>query len=96
MNWKNLAVVAAAATGLLGASSAFANPPHWAPAYGWRAKHHHYRPRPVVIYVPAPVYYPPAPVYYAPPRPRIVVPGPVIYGQIPVSRDLRVSFGLRL
>jgi hypothetical protein len=83
MNWKRLVVVATAGTALLGASSAFANPPHWAPAYGWQAKHHHFRPRPVVIYVPAPVY------YYPPPR-------PVVYGNVPVSPQLRIGFGIRL
>ncbi len=104
MNWKTLAIAAAAGTALLGATSAFADPPRHARAYGWHAKHHHqHRQRPVVIYAPAPVYYapapvyyPPPPVYYAPPRPRAVMPGPVLYGHIPVSPDLRVSFGLRL
>jgi len=97
MNWKKLAIAAAAGTALLGASSAFANPPHWAPAYGWHAKHrHHYQPRPVVIYAPAPVYYAPPPVYYVAPPPRVVLPGPVIYGQVPVSPGVRVSFGMRL
>jgi hypothetical protein len=98
MNWKTLAGAASAATTVLGASSAFANPPNWAPAYGWHAKrHHHHRPRPVVVYRPAPVYYVPAPVYYAPPpRPRLVVPAPVIYGHVPVSPHLGISFGLRL
>ncbi len=98
MNWNKLAVAAAAGIAMLGASPAFANPPHRAPAYGWHAQrhHHHHRPGPVVIYAPAPVYYLPAPVYYAPPPPQVVLPGPVIYGQVPVSPGLRVNFGLRL
>ncbi len=97
MNWKALAIAAAAGTALLGASSAFADPPRHAPAYGWRAKHHHpYRPRRVVVYAPAPVYYTPAPVVYAPPPVYYAPPRPVLYGHIPVSPDLRVSFGLRL
>jgi hypothetical protein len=84
VNWKKLVVVATAGTALLGASSAFANPPNWAPAYGWHAKrHHHYQSRPVVIYAPAPVY------YYPPQR-------PVIYGHVPVTPALRIGFGIRL
>lgn len=83
MNWKKLALAAATGTAMLGASSAFANPPHWAPAYGWHPKHHHYRQRPVVIYVPAPVY------YYPPQR-------PVIYGHVPVNPAVRIGFGIRL
>ena len=90
MNLKKLALAAAAGTTLLAAAPAFANPPHWAPAYGWHAKHHHHhRPPPVVIYVPAPM-------YYAPPQPQVVLPGPVFYGQVPVSPGVRVSFGVRL
>jgi hypothetical protein len=84
MNLKRLALAAAAGTSLLAAAPAFADPPHWAPAHGWRATHHHhYRSQPVVVYAPAPVY------YYPPPR-------PVIYGYIPVNPDLRVRFGVRL
>lgn len=86
MNLKKLALAAAAGATLLAAAPAFANPPHWAPAYGWRAPHHrpHYVYRaPAYVYVPAP-----APVYYYPPR-------PVIYGQVPVSPNLRIGFGVR-
>ena len=83
-----LAIGTTAAT--LGISgTALADPPHWAPAYGWRA--HHYRPyyyvapRPVYV-VPAPriVYAPPPPVvypYYAAPvvvRPAPVYPAPAV------------------
>ncbi len=98
MNWKALALATATASALLGTAPAFADPPRYAPAYGWRAQHHHYyRSRPVVVYAPPPVYYAPPPVYYAPP-PVVYVPPPrpVIYGRIPVSPDLHVSFGLRL
>ena len=104
MNWKALALATTAASALLGAAPAFADPPRYAPAHGWRSQHHHYRPRPVVVYAPPRVYYAPAPVYYAPPPvyyapPPVVYvppPRPVIYGRIPVSPDLHVSFGLRL
>ena len=53
-----------AATLLGGSTAALANPPHWAPAYGYRA-HAHYYP----VYRPAyrPVYVVPRPVYYAAP-----------------------------
>ena len=95
MNWNKLAIAATAGAALLGVSPAFANPPHWAPAHGWHARHHHH-PRPVVIYAPAPVYYAPPQVYYAPPPPPVFVPGPVFYGRIPVAPGLRVSFGVRL
>ena len=93
MNLKKLALATAAGAALLATAPAFANPPHWAPAHGWRAKHHHphyvYR-APAYVYVPArPVYVPaPAPVYYYPPR-------PVIYGQVPVGPDVRIGFGVR-
>lgn len=110
MNWKTLALAASAGTALLGAAPAFADPPGHARAHGWHAKQAHRAPsRPVVIYRPAPVYPLPAPVYYAPPvvhvpppvihvPPRVyyVEPRPVLYGQIPVSPHLGISFGLRL
>ena len=44
------------ATAALGFSGlALADPPYWAPAYGWRHHHHHhsYAPAPVVV-VPGP------------------------------------------
>jgi hypothetical protein len=68
---------------------ALADPPHWAPAHGWRAKHYphgyYYAPRHVYV-VPAPrvVYAPPPPVaypYYA--APVVVRPAPV-YRPVPV------------
>jgi hypothetical protein len=74
MNWKSLALAAAAGATLLAAAPASAHPPGWAPAHGWRAEHRHhgfpYRPRPVVVL-------PPGPAYYAPP-PRVFVPRPVV------------------
>lgn len=104
MDLKKLALAAAAGATLFVAAPAFAQPPHWAPAHGWRAKHHqprhhhyyyrapahvYYQPRPV--YVPPPVaYYPPPPVVYYPP------PRPVIYGQIPLDRGTRIGFALGL
>jgi len=69
-------LVAAALLTLSGA--ALAQPPHWAPAHGWRAKHapvrHYVAPRPAVVHH----YYRPAPrpvyvVHRAPPPPPAVV-----------------------
>ena len=97
MNLKKLALAAATGTTLLAAAPAFAQPPHWAPAHGWRAQHHqprhchraptyvYYQPRPV--YVPPPVVYS-APVYYA--------PAPAIYGQIPLGHNARIGFRIGL
>jgi len=96
MDLKKLTLAAAAGTALFAAAPAFANPPNWAPGYGWHAQRHpHYRPRPVVVYAPAPVYYAPVPVYYAPP-PRVVVPAPVIFGNLPLGPNVSVNFGFRL
>jgi hypothetical protein len=76
------ALVAAALTAASGV--ALANPPHWAPAHGYRAHVRHYAPpvryyyppAPRVVYRPAPVYVAPAPVYVRPAP--IVVPAPAI------------------
>ena len=91
MNLKKLALAAAAGTTLLAAAPAFASPPRWAPAHGWRAHHHqphYFYPGPAYVYYqPRPVYVPPPVVYYAPPR-------PVIYGTLPIG-DTRVRVGLR-
>jgi len=58
------------ALGLAASAPVLANPPHWAPAYGWREHRPHvvrdYPARPVVV----------AP-YYAPPR--------VVYRPVPVA-----------
>ena len=67
------ALVAAALAGL--STAALAHPPHWAPAYGYRAhQHYYYRPyvryyppAPRVVYRPAPVYVAPAPIILPPP-----------------------------
>lgn len=95
MDLKKLALAAAAGTTLLAAAPAFAHPPQWAPAHGWRAQAHHRRYYPHYYRPPAYAYYPAWPVaiaprayYYAPPR-------PVLYGQIPVRPDLRGSFGVQ-
>lgn len=75
------ALVAAALTAASGA--ALANPPHWAPAHGYRAHQAHYQPQ-VRYYpvAPRPVYVVQRPVYVAP-RPVYVAPAPVIYAPHP-------------
>jgi len=87
---KKIVFAAAAAATLLSAAPAFAHPPGWAPAYGWRAPYRHPYYRPAYVYAPPPVYYvQPAPVYYAP-------PAPVFYGQIPISPGVQIGFRVRL
>jgi hypothetical protein len=96
---KILIAVGTTAAATLGfAGSALADPPYWAPAYGWRAHHyyHHYyyAPRPVYV-VPAPryVYAPPPPVvypYYA--APVVVRPAPVY----PAAPGFAVRFSFPL
>ena len=76
------ALAAAALAGL--STAALANPPHWAPAYGYRA-HHYYRP--YVRYYPVPVR--PRPVIVAPAP--VVVPAPVI---VPPHIVVRLRFPL--
>lgn len=98
---KKLAIAAATAAGLGLAVPAFANPPHRAPAHGWRAKHGHdhryyghYRPYRVVVVRPAPVYYaPPRPVVVYQP-PVYVAPRPVIYGHFPLRRDVELGISV--
>ena len=91
---KKLLIAGALGAALAFAVPAFADPPHWAPAYGWRAKHHHYRPyypaRPALVVVPPQPCY-----YYAPPRVYYVPPRPAINPPAPVYPDWRVSIGLR-
>lgn len=41
---KKTLTLAAAAAALFACASAFADPPRWAPAHGWRAKHYDHRP----------------------------------------------------
>ena len=96
MRLKKLALLAAAGTTLLAAAPAFAHPPQWAPAHGWRTQVHHSHRHPHYYRLPDYAYYPvppvviaPPPYYYAPP------PRPVIYGRIPVNPNLRVDFGVR-
>jgi hypothetical protein len=94
--FKKILVTIGTTAAALGISdAALANPPHWAPAYGWRAHHYrYYAPRAVYV-VPAPrvVYAPPPPVvypYYA--APVVVRPAPVYPAAPGVS--VRFSFPL--
>ena len=86
---KKTLLVLGATAATLGSGLALADPPYWAPAYGWRAHHHHgyydddgyyyVPPRPVYV-VPAPrvVYAPPPPVVYPyPAAPVVVRPVPI-------------------
>jgi hypothetical protein len=89
MLWKKLALVTAAGAALAAAVPAYADPPPWAPAHGWRAKHRphhrdyvvvhrHYVPVERGVIVHPPIYYEvrPAPVYYGP---------PAVYGSVGVT-----------
>jgi hypothetical protein len=78
---KKLALIA---LGLAASAPVLANPPHWAPAYGWRDHH-----RPVVRY------YPVAP-RYVPIAPRYVYAPPVIYRPVPVAPRPAPTFSIRL
>jgi hypothetical protein len=88
---KKLATAAAA---LLVSAPALAHPPHWAPAYGWRAQHYYHH-RPVVV-VPVRPYY--AVPYYAAPAPVVVYPQPAYVYPQPVypQPGVSVNFGFRL
>jgi len=95
MNARKLALAIAAGSTLLVAAPAFATPPHWAPAHGWRAKPHHvhYYRAPAYVYYPAP-----RPVLVAPPAyyaPAYYPPAPVIYGNIPISPNANIGFRVR-
>jgi len=100
MNTRKALLTIAAGAALLAAAPAFAHPPYYAPAHGWRAKHAYpYSPYrvPAYVVVPArPVYVAPPPVVYAPPPPMLYVPPPrpVFWGTIPVSPS--VQFGVRV
>jgi hypothetical protein len=99
MNFKKLALAAAAGTTLLAAAPVFAQSHYYGPSYRYQSpyRHHYYRPRAVVY--PAPVYYAPEPVYYAPepvyyaPAPVYYPPRPVIYGRFGHGR-VGISIGL--
>ena len=83
-----------AAAGITLSGAALAQPPHWAPAHGYRAQHapvrHYVVQRPVVVQH----YYRPAPrpvyvVHRAPPPPPVYVqhhahldPAPLIFGAL--------------
>jgi hypothetical protein len=97
---KVLLAVSTAAAALGFSGFALADPPHWAPAHGWRAQHYYprhsyYAPRPFVV-VPAPrvVYAPPPPVaypYYA--APVVVRPAVPVY-PVPAGVSIRFNFPL--
>jgi hypothetical protein len=101
---KILLAVAGTAAALGFSSAVLADPPHWAPAHGWRAQHdyrahyEHYRPRYVYGYAPRPVYVMPAPrIVYTPAPPVVYAPAPVyhpapVYGEPSVS--IRLNFPL--
>jgi len=70
---KKLVLLTASGFMLSAASAAFADPPHWAPAHGWRAKHQnrHHVARPAyyperTYYYSRPAYYPQRTYYYEP------------------------------
>ncbi len=72
------------ATALIGGSTAaLANPPHWVPAYGYRA-HHHYYPAYRPVYV--------LPAY----RPVYVVPRPVYAPAVPVVPAYPIAPGISI
>jgi hypothetical protein len=95
---KKILLAASTTAAALGFSSgAFASPPHWAPAHGYRAHYEHARPyyvapRPVYV-APRPVYVVPAPrvVYAAPPAPVYYTPAPAY--SIP-GVSIRLNFPL--
>jgi hypothetical protein len=103
---KKTLITIGAAAATLGSGLALADPPYWAPAYGWRAHHRHgyyyVPPRPVYV-VPAPrvVYAPPPPVvypYYAAPvvvRPAPVYP-PAAVVAAPIAPGVSVRFSFPL
>jgi|CXWL01.1.fsa_nt_gi hypothetical protein len=98
MNLKNIALASATGIALFAAAPAFATPPHWAQAHGWRAKHyapqHHHRTPAYVYHRARPVYVPPPVVYYAPPPVVYYAPPrPVLYGSVPIG-DTRLRIGL--
>ncbi len=103
MTTKKIVLAAIAGSALFAASAAQADH-NRGPGYRHHGHHGHYyrhapkrlyaRPAPVYYYAPAPVYYPPQPVYYAPQRPQVVLPGPVLFGTLPVG-DARVRIGVQ-
>lgn len=69
MLWKNIAILTAAGAALGAAAPAFADPPHWAPAHGYRYQHQahaSFYPRRVFVARPAPAAIYRAPAYYGP------------------------------
>ena len=64
-------------------SVALANPPHWAPAHGYRA-HHYYYPAYRPVYV--------VPAY----RPVYVVPRPVYAPAVPIAPGISIRLNFPL
>jgi hypothetical protein len=102
--FKKMLISFGAAAATLGSGLALAHPPHWAPAYGYRAHHRmyygpsYYAPRPVYV-VPAPryVYAPPPPVaypYYA--APVVVAPAPAAVVAAPIAPGVSIRFRVPL
>jgi len=99
---KKILITAGAAAATLASGLALANPPHWAPAHGWRA-HQVYRPvyRPYYV-APRPVYVMPAPrIVYAPPPPVVypyyaapVAPAAVVAAPIAPGVSIRLRLPL--
>ena len=90
MNFKKLALAAAAGATLLSAAPVFAQSYYYGPAYRYQPYRYHHHRHPVVVYEPAPYYYyPPAPAYYYEPR-------PVVYGRVPIGHHGRVGFAIGL
>lgn len=82
---KKILLATSTAAAALGSTAVLADPPYWAPAHGWRAKHHHhghhYGPYYDHYYAPREVYVAPQPVYVVP-APRVIYaapPAPVYY-----------------
>ena len=108
---KKVLLAASTAAAAFGSTAVLADPPHWAPAYGYRGHYEHeyreheyrehygherWRYRPVYV-APQPVYVVPAPrvVYAAPPAP-VVYPAPVYPAPVYGDPSISIRFNLPL